>query len=683
MQNEFGVSTILFRELNLEKALDFINKTGYKWIDLTIVPGFCPHYDLDNTCLEDDKRASELFSSYGLNISSLNISPGYYNIHDSKEIDRKINRAAQLATHLKTNIITIPSGAKVEQDRWNETTNMVAGHLKRIANTLNTEYGISLSIETPHLRTLTETIDECKRFYEILDSDIIKCTLDTSHIVAGGGNHVTGWVQNIGIERINHLHLRDARKQDISYTPGKGTFDYKELFSELIKAQYSGKLIFELEYHDYPVKKKLSELRFASQYCESILTKGKLSFSLKIRILPLCLFLEGFLFNPISEIKRHEKFFMFLRQYRKWIWGLFPEKIFEGRWVKRYRFNKNKCVVQKPGSVKIVDKPSRILKIGVVGLGYAGRMHAEGFKRLNNCKIIGGFDIDPDKRDRFAGLYKCNSYSSLEDLVYDEKPDIISVCTREWLHYEAVMFCLKNKVDIFCEKLLATRIEHARKMVEAAKENNKILAVNYNYRFIPAIQKIKEVIEFKAMGKLSFFVINVHAYSYAHALDLLSFLSGKIHSVAAYNHNDPGKRIFAKTDWSVYDDDIQYIPSTALNVIVEFDNGSTGVINSSIHYPLHNYIMSIEAVFEEGIVNFNGMNMFNIKGKLSWYSNRRITAVNMKYSEKVYAKGYELSFYNSIQSFVKNYLENKKPETDGAMGLFNMELETKIVSTIK
>jgi predicted dehydrogenase len=158
---------------------------------------------------------------------------------------------------------------------------------------------------------------------------------------------------------------------------------------------------------------------------------------------------------------------------------------------------------------------------------------------------------------------------------------------------------------------------------------------------------------------------------------------GTIKSVSAINQNNPEQRVFAGTDWSQYDEDIQYIPSTGVNVMVEFENGGTGVVNSSIHYPLNSYIMSVEAVFEQGVVNFSGMNMFSIKGKLTWFSKKSITAVDMNYMKNMYVNGYELSFYNSVEDFVRCYVKGKNVETDGKMGLLNMELETIISNSDK
>jgi hypothetical protein len=50
----------------------------------------------------------------------------------------------------------------------------------------------------------------------------------------------------------------------------------------------------------------------------------------------------------------------------------------------------------------------------------------------------------------------------------------------------------------------------------------------------------------------------------------------------------------------------------------------------------------------------------------------------MNYKRGVYAKGYEYTFFNSIESFMRNYIKGIPPETPGQQGLYNMEVEKAI-----
>ena len=293
----FGVSSLLFREVKLEKALEILGASGFKWLDLSIVPNFCPHYCLITSDKNDDDNITSLIKNYGFQISSLNINPGYYNKNESIQIDKIIIRAAQLANKLNTRIITIPSGTKVELGKWENSVEKVSNHLNKIGKIIFEEYGVNLSIETPHQNTLTETLDESVYFHDAINSQFVKCTLDTSHIAAQDINDISKSFDKIGLDRINHIHLRDARKQNIAFTPGKGNIDYLSFFQKLKKSNYKGKLIFELEYHDFSVNKKIQELKFASEYTRNIYSKNKITLNNKIRTNNLYLFIEDFLYN--------------------------------------------------------------------------------------------------------------------------------------------------------------------------------------------------------------------------------------------------------------------------------------------------------------------------------------------------------------------------------------------------
>lgn len=115
----------------------------------------------------------------------------------------------------------------------------------------------------------------------------------------------------------------------------------------------------------------------------------------------------------------------------------------------------------------------------------------------------------------------------------------------------------------------------------------------------------------------------------------------------------------------------------------EFENGFIGVANSSYYYNLDAFILSIEAVFQKGALSLNGINMFNATGNLTYASREKIRKVDMDHKKGIFAKGFESTFYRSIESFIRNYSRGKAPETTGEQGLFNIELERAIYKSNK
>jgi len=677
--NKFGVSSLLFRELSFENALSRIKDTGFTIIDFSIIlPTFCAHYNPLKTTINNDRNIKDLLDSNVLQVSTINAFPGYYNNNEPSIVTTFLKRCIEIAKILGAHSVTIPSGFKVNPDQWLENAKIVKKHLVEVSKFAN-DNGIFISIETPHIKTLTETLKESLDFHELLNSDIIKCTFDTSHVYYGEIIKIDQGFFELK-DRVNHIHLRDAIDHDISITPGKGHIDFRMFFQEVQKQKYIGDFIYELEYHDYSDKKKFKELKFASEYIDLQFHNKPLPLKMRMIINPINLNLERFKDDPKEYIRKQEKLFFFLKKFKPIVTKFSPGFVYTGNWVKRFRFgNYNKVLNKKPGIIKLGNSSDHKIRIGIVGCGWAGRiMHGNGFQRLNNTVIIGGYDINVETATRFARQYNCKSFSSIEDLVKIGKPDLVSVCSRETAHYLAVKYLLENDIDVFCEKLMTTRYDHAKEIVNLAKEKSRVLAVNYNYRFIPGIQKIKEIVDYQALGKLCFFTINVSALSYAHALDLLSYLGGSISTICASYSNDNNIRQFKNTDWSLYDEDILYIPSIRTNVQVEFTKGGSGMINSSFYYDPRAFILSLEAVFENGAVTLNGINQFNILGKLSYISKHKIKVIDMNYKNKVYSKGYEYTFFNSIESFMKHYISDKKFETPGEQGLFNIYLEKMI-----
>ena len=282
------------------------------------------------------------------------------------------------------------------------------------------------------------------------------------------------------------------------------------------------------------------------------------------------------------------------------------------------------------------------------------------------------------------------SYEKIKSLTLEEVINLIPPIPLrfqpgEYFNYSWGIDVLGRLIEVLSgqklDHFLQERFFKPLEMVDTAKKLDRILGVNYNYHYMAGIRKIKEIIVQQALGKLAFLNINVHAFSYAHALDLLSFFGGNISSVSAYYKNDNNIRKFGGTDWNKYDDDILYVPSIAASVSVEFANGTIGVLNSSYYYNLHAFVLSVEAIFEDGVVSLNGINMFDTIGELTYCPPNRIRKVYMNYKRGVYSKGYEYTFYESIRDFMECYVAKEPVPTSGAQALFNMKLERIIAQS--
>ncbi len=142
----------------------------------------------------------------------------------------------------------------------------------------------------------------------------------------------------------------------------------------------------------------------------------------------------------------------------------------------------------------------KILNAAVVGLGHIGKRHATMIKAHLDFKLVGTCDI----KDRAHLDFEDNSshYSDLNDLIQNEKLDVLSVCTPNYLHAGQSVLALSKKIHVICEKPLALEYREALEMASAAVESERELFCVLQNRYSPTIQWLKHILDKKALGSI-------------------------------------------------------------------------------------------------------------------------------------------------------------------------------------
>jgi predicted dehydrogenase len=146
------------------------------------------------------------------------------------------------------------------------------------------------------------------------------------------------------------------------------------------------------------------------------------------------------------------------------------------------------------------------VKVGVVGVGYLGRYHAEKYANLPQTDLVGVADIDPEKADRVAKQWKTRAFTDYRDLIPHVKAVSIAVPTS--LHYTIASDFLKRGIDVLIEKPITTTLEEADDLITLARERNLILQVGHLERFNAAIVATRDIIRnpmFIESHRLAFF----------------------------------------------------------------------------------------------------------------------------------------------------------------------------------
>lgn len=127
------------------------------------------------------------------------------------------------------------------------------------------------------------------------------------------------------------------------------------------------------------------------------------------------------------------------------------------------------------------------LKAGIIGCGgIAFSKEMPAIKQTNLVDMVAFYDIAPDRAEKAAkdfGAQDSKVYNDYNELLIDSKIDLIYVCTPNRTHSEITVAALNAGKHVMCEKPMAINSAEARKMVEAAKENRKILTIGYQGRY--------------------------------------------------------------------------------------------------------------------------------------------------------------------------------------------------------
>ena len=130
------------------------------------------------------------------------------------------------------------------------------------------------------------------------------------------------------------------------------------------------------------------------------------------------------------------------------------------------------------------------LKVGVIGVGALGRHHARLYAASPNAEVVGIFDVQKETADAVGAEFGLKVFEKWEDLA--AQCDALSVAVPANYHAQATIPLLEMGKHVLVEKPIASSIQEAEMMVEAAKKNNVVFGVGHVERFNPAMDFLEK-----------------------------------------------------------------------------------------------------------------------------------------------------------------------------------------------
>jgi len=210
------------------------------------------------------------------------------------------------------------------------------------------------------------------------------------------------------------------------------------------------------------------------------------------------------------------------------------------------------------------------MRVGVVGTGYLGRLHARILTEMPEANVIGFVEKDDAIAADIVATLKLKRFDSVASLA--REIDCAVVATPTTTHFDVSRELLEAGCDVMVEKPITATVEEARRLIDIANANDRIVQVGHVERYNPAITAVAPILKnvlYIEAERLGVFVgrsldIDVLLDLMIHDLNLvLSFLGQRVVDVRAVGVAVMTEKV-----------DIT-------NVRIEFENGAVANLTAS------------------------------------------------------------------------------------------------------
>lgn len=140
--------------------------------------------------------------------------------------------------------------------------------------------------------------------------------------------------------------------------------------------------------------------------------------------------------------------------------------------------------------------------LGIIGLGYIGKIHFRHSQKLTNARLVGVSDLSQKalNKAKRAGVKK--AFTRYEALLREPEVDAVIVGLPTHLHLKCVQQAVEAKKHVFLEKPIARNVAEAKEIVQAAEKSSVKLMIGYPLRFSTKLRDVKNKIKNGVLGDI-------------------------------------------------------------------------------------------------------------------------------------------------------------------------------------
>ena len=152
------------------------------------------------------------------------------------------------------------------------------------------------------------------------------------------------------------------------------------------------------------------------------------------------------------------------------------------------------------------ERPSGVLRVGVVGYGYWGPNIVRNLHVIDDCELAAICDKNDAVLKRARREYPTTQMTNdVDDIITSPDIDAVAIVTPVWTHFPLAKRALENGKHVFLERPLTSTTEQAEDLIELAERKHLTLMVDHTFLFSGPVLKIREMVDSGALGKLYYF----------------------------------------------------------------------------------------------------------------------------------------------------------------------------------
>lgn len=127
-------------------------------------------------------------------------------------------------------------------------------------------------------------------------------------------------------------------------------------------------------------------------------------------------------------------------------------------------------------------------RVGVVGVGYLGQIHAKIYHEMDNVELVMLADTNINNAQQLGEEYDCKVTDNHLEML--DKVDAVSIVVPTSLHFDIAEPFLEAGIATLIEKPIAATVDEARKLVDLAAQNEAPFLIGHLERYNPALRAV-------------------------------------------------------------------------------------------------------------------------------------------------------------------------------------------------